>query len=204
MDQRTPELREASTARIELFHKAWADEKQMIADNNDGQQIYGSGDASSFSIKWPNSWFTEVRVLLSRNLKDVARDKATIGATIGQGIMLMILNGFIFFRMPLTYAGSMDRLGLFFFICVNQTFGVVMPTLSVFPDQRRIIKRERSAGSYRSTSAYIAKAISTLPLTLAGALLLAVPIYWMAGLQADVGRYFTFIVIIVIHSLTAK
>lgn len=146
----------------------------------------------------------EVSVLLSRNLKDVARDKGTIGATIGQGIMLMILNGFIFFRMPLDYAGAMDRFGLFFFICVNQTFGVVMPTLAIFPEQRRIIKRERSAGSYRSSSAYIAKAISTIPLTLAGALLLAVPIYWMAGLQADVGKYFTFIAIVVVQSLSAK
>ena len=124
--------------------------------------------------------------------------------------------GFIFFRLGTTQAGIQDRLGVLFFICVNQTFGTVMPTISVFPEQRQIIKRERAAGTYRTSSAYLAKFMSTLPLTYAGALLLAVPVYWMigmllrssllilSGLQNNIIKYFTFICIVLVHSHTAN
>ena len=79
-----------------------------------------------------------------------------------------------------------------------------MPTIIVFPDQKLIIKRERAAGTYRSFSAFFSKFLSTLPLTYAGSLLLSVPIYWMVGLQADVYKYLTFIVIVLVQSHTAN
>ena len=112
--------------------------------------------------------------------------------------------GFIFFRLPLTDSGIQDRLGVLFFICVNQTFGTVMPTINVFPDQKIIIKRERAAGTYRSISGFLSKFISTLPLVYAGALILSFPVYWMIGLQNDVAKYFIFILIILVQSHTAN
>ena len=103
--------------------------------------------------------------------------------------------GFVFFRVTLDSAGVQNRIGVLFFICVNQTFGIVMPALSVFPLQRLIIKRERASGSYRSSSAFMAKIISTVPLTIAGALLLVLPVYWMIGLQPFASKYLLFILI---------
>lgn len=113
--------------------------------------------------------------------------------------------GFIFFQLPTdSYSGIQDRLGVTFFICVNQTFGTVMPTINVFPDQKIIIKRERAAGTYRSFSGFFSKFLSTLPLCYAGSLLLSIPIYWMIGFQNDVAKYFIFILIILVQSHTAN
>ncbi|KAH9252748.1 hypothetical protein BASA81_009257 [Batrachochytrium salamandrivorans] len=81
----------------------------------------------------------------------------------------------------------------------NMTFAVVMPNISVFPLQRQIIKRERSAGSYRSSSAFVAKLISSLPLSFLGAIVLIIPMYWMVGLQPTAEKYFTFLCIILVH-----
>ena len=88
-------------------------------------------------------------------------------------------------------------------IILLETFGVIMPFLGVFPNVRAIFKRERASGSYRASSAYLSKIISNAPLTLIGSLLLTVPVYWMVGLQPYADLYFTFILIVVIHSLTA-
>ena len=79
-----------------------------------------------------------------------------------------------------------------------------MPTIGIFPLQRQIIKRERSSGTYRSSSAYLAKVLSTIPLATIGALLLAVPVYWMVGLQKDVAKYFIFILIVWLHSMVSN
>lgn len=112
--------------------------------------------------------------------------------------------GFLFFQVGMTPAGIQDRLGVLFFICVNQTFGVVMPTINLFPAQKLIIKRERAAGTYRASSAFLAKFVSSLPLTYAGALILAIPVYWMIGLQKVASKYLTFICIVLVHSHTAN
>jgi ABC-type multidrug transport system permease subunit len=113
--------------------------------------------------------------------------------------------GFIFFQLPTdSFSGVQDRLGLTFFICVNQTFGTVMPTINVFPDQKIIIKRERAAGTYRAFSGFFSKFLSTLPLVYAGSLLLSIPIYWMIGFQKDAAKYFAFILIILVQSHTAN
>jgi hypothetical protein len=73
--------------------------------------------------KYPSTWLGEFSVLLHRNMVDVMRDVATLGATLGQGIIITIIMGFIFFRLGYTQSSIQDRLGFLFFICVNQTFG---------------------------------------------------------------------------------
>lgn len=73
-----------------------------------------------------------------------------------------------------------------------------------FPDQKRIIKRERAAGSYRSSSAFLSKIASSVPLILIGNIILAVPVYWAVGLAATVQQFFTFLLIVFVHSNTAN
>ena len=95
-------------------------------------------------------------------------------------------------------------MGVTFFICVNQTFATIFPTINVFPDQKGIIKRERAAGTYRAFSGYFSKFLSTLPVVYGGSLLLSIPIYWMLGFQADAAKYFIFMLVILIHAHTAN
>jgi ABC-type multidrug transport system permease subunit len=78
-----------------------------------------------------------------------------------------------------------SRIGILFFMVINQSFGVVMPQINVFPAEREIMKRERAAGSYRASSAFLAKFLSSRPLSLLGSVVLSAPIYWMVGLQVS-------------------
>jgi ABC-type multidrug transport system permease subunit len=111
--------------------------------------------------------------------------------------------GSIFFQISNTQKGIQSRIGVLFFLCVNQTFGNTMPILAVFPEQRQINKRERASGSYRASSAYIAKTLSCFPLSILGCLLLIIPLYWIVGLQADAGKFVTYLIVLLIHSLSS-
>ncbi|KAI9352051.1 P-loop containing nucleoside triphosphate hydrolase protein [Obelidium mucronatum] len=198
MDLRSEEAKTKSLAVIEKFHNAYK-EKFGTHESPLPSQLL---PVDSKYI-WPLPWYQELLVLLGRNMKDVFRNKGAIGATIGQAIFLVFLMGFIFFKLNNDPAGVQSRIGFLFFICINQTFGVVMPAIGVFPTVRTIFKRERAAGCYRASSCYIAKVISAIPLCWSNSLLLSIPLYWMVGLQPDVGRFFTFVLLVLNHSNTA-
>jgi ATP-binding cassette subfamily G (WHITE) protein 2 len=112
--------------------------------------------------------------------------------------------GALFWQVNDTQGGIQNRLGVLFFVIVNQTFGVVMPIINVLPLQRDIIKRERTSGTYRASSAFIAKFLSSLPLAYIGSLLLSIPVYWMVGLQNNIAKFFIFQAVALVHTHTAN
>jgi hypothetical protein len=222
LDQRTPELKEKSLARIEILTTSWNEIENKQIATTPSIPIESESHSSPYQI-WSNPWIMEFMVLWDRNIKDVLRDKAALGATFGQAIFLVILLGFIFWQLPLTLDGQQSRFGFLFFIIINrnyiifqvcpqfpfliisyiETFGIVMPFIGVFPEVKAIFKRERNSGTYRASTAYFSKVASNLPLTWANSIIFSVGLYWMVGLQANAALFFTFVLIILVHSTTA-
>ncbi|KAJ3265513.1 ATP-binding cassette sub- G member 2 [Chytriomyces hyalinus] len=198
LDGRTDEARKTSLERINKLHTAYNEKYGSHTSPFPSQLL-----KMDTSQTWPLSWPQELMVLFGRNMRDLFRDKGAIGATIGQAIFLVLLMGFVFFRLDNDAAGVQSRVGFLFFICINQTFGVVMPAIGVFPTVRTIFKRERAAGCYRASSCFIGKVLSALPLCWSSSLLMSIPLYWMVGLQPDVAKFFTFVCIVLVHSTVA-
>lgn len=97
-------MREKSLERIEQFSRAW-DQARKPAE-------FTINDAASrFSTSWPSTWIGEFFTLLDRNMKDVIRDKATLGATLGQGFIICLLMGFLFWQVQLDASGIQNRIG---------------------------------------------------------------------------------------------
>ncbi|KAL3895831.1 MAG: hypothetical protein SGCHY_004460 [Lobulomycetales sp.] len=217
LDQRNDEKKQESLQRIEMFTQAWINlekSRNSIADPL-ADQIPVEADQSLIArseAKWPSTWFNEFLTLLERNLKDEVRNPETLGATIGQGIVILLLMGGLFWQLGI-YMSSFhvfpgygqdsiqNRIGVIFFIIVNQSMGTVMPTIAVFPTQRQIIRRERASNSYRASSAFLSKFVSSIPLTVVSCLILCVPVYWMIGLQANLQKYCLFVGVILAHSV---
>jgi ABC-2 type transporter len=138
-----------------------------------------------------------------------------LGATIGQNIFVAILIMALFNNAGTGVSGIQNRLGVFFFMTLNLTFGIIAPSIGKFPgnfyepnslilDQKRLIKRERAAGSYRSSSAYLSKLFSGVPLIFVGNLILGIPVYWVVGLSNTASQFFTYLFIIFVQSLVAN
>ncbi|KAI9141200.1 P-loop containing nucleoside triphosphate hydrolase protein [Paraphysoderma sedebokerense] len=201
IDARSPDLLKTSMDRVHRFQKSW--EESHYNDAFKKQQA-ADIDISDAKVSSRANWIQQFFTLLSRNMKDVVRDKATLGATLGQSVIITLIMGAVFWQLGSDAAGIQNRLGALFFIAVNLTFGNVMPTLAVFPQQRQIIKRERASGAYSASAAYIAKLVSSLPFLFLGTILFAAPVYWMIGLQNDIIKYLIFILICVGHAFTAN
>ena len=86
--------------RIQLFATSWSERNTSINFPQASHDV-----TSSISVKWPSTWIGEFMILLGRNLKDVMRDKGSLGATLGQGIFIMLIMGFIYFGVTMDEAG---------------------------------------------------------------------------------------------------
>ncbi|KAJ3179549.1 ATP-binding cassette sub- G member 2 [Gaertneriomyces sp. JEL0708] len=134
-------------------------------------------------------YFYELNILLQRNFKSVIRGRTIIIAHIFQQLLLFLLLGFVFFRIDRDAAGVQNRVGVLFFICINQVFSFLQPIITVFPLERRMILRERAAGMYRISTAYAAKAISQWPTAAIASACFSIPVYWLIGLNHSFARF---------------
>lgn len=132
--------------------------------------------------RWSIPFYEEFWILLDRNIKVQRRDKVTVIITILQSAVIALLIGFTFFRLSLNQNGIQARVGVLFFIVINICFVTIQPIISLIPLERRIIVRERYASTYRTSTFFLSKSISLLPLRLLVTLLFGCIIYYLVRL----------------------
>lgn len=191
--------------RIDTFTREWETIESKMVFNRGDIEVSSETSRNLFcNTQFKASWWTELTVLLNRNLRDLFRNVPLVIANIVQAIVIMLMLGFIYFKMDNEPTGVQNRIGFLYFLCINQTFNIVVQIISVFPLQRIIIRRERAAGSYRASSAFVAKWISTIPLLIFTCLILIIPVYFMAGLQLKTSKFLIYLVVNLVHVMTAN
>ena len=84
LDQRSESLKAESQKRIELFTKSWdGSSTDSLSPDHSREKSMNPSNKTEF----PSSWIGEFSVLLQRNMLDVSRDPATLGATLGQAVV---------------------------------------------------------------------------------------------------------------------
>ncbi|KAJ3038431.1 ATP-binding cassette sub- G member 2 [Rhizophlyctis rosea] len=152
-------------------------------------------DGSRKESVWGVGWVEEVMILLGRHFKQLWRSSVVLISTAVQTFIIFLLIGFVFFQIKRDQASIQNRYGVLFFICINQTFSYLMPIITVFPLERRIILRERAAKSYRTSTVFLAKSISQWPLAAISSLGFTLAVYYLVGLNHLWTRYILFVVI---------
>lgn len=67
-----------------------------------------------------------------------------------------------------------------------------------------VFRRERGSKTYRVSSYFWGRTIADIPLSLFFPTLSGVILYWMVGLNPEVGRFFRFLLIGIVMTLTAQ
>ncbi|KAJ3334378.1 ATP-binding cassette sub- G member 2 [Blyttiomyces sp. JEL0837] len=203
---------ELDKKRIALFHDTYAKLENggsgSITNIHQGPitklddvpelEIEEAGSVHSTTIRqnFVNNWFTEFGILFERAMIDIRRDTGTLIGKFGQAVVLILIIGFAFFQLKTDQRGIYNRGGILFFWPINQVFSNMIPTVAVFPLQRAIMLRERSAGSYRVSSFFTAKVLAeAIPATFF-TILTITPLYYMIGLRRDsFTHYLTWVLI---------
>lgn len=151
--------------------------------------------------QWCTSWWHQFKVLLQRGLRE-RRFEAFNRLRIFQVISVAVLGGLLWWHTPTSHI--QDRIALLFFFSVFWGFYPLYNAVFTFPQERRMLIKERSSGMYRLSSYFLARTVGDLPLELALPTAFVFIIYWMGGLKADAMTFILSLIIVLYSVLVSQ
>ncbi|MCD7456169.1 ATP-binding cassette sub- G member 5 [Datura stramonium] len=150
-----------------------------------------------------NSSLQEIVILTVRFWKIIYRTKELFGCKTLQMLVSGLVLGSIFYNLEDNLVGAQARVGLFAFI-LTYLLSSTTEALPIFLQEREILMKETSCGSYRVSSYAIANSLVYLPFLLILALLFSTPLYWMVGLNRQFMAFIHFLLLIWLILYTAN
>ncbi|CAH8354978.1 unnamed protein product [Eruca vesicaria subsp. sativa] len=168
-------------------------------DDHYNQSIESPGDSKHFG-DWPTTWWQQFCVLLKRGLKQRRHDSFS-GLKIGQIFVVSLLCGLLWWKTDLAHL--QDQLGLLFFMTSFWGFFPLFQQIFTFPQERKMLEKERSSGMYRLSSYFMSRVVGDLPMELILPTIFLIITYWMAGLSPKPANFFLTLLILLVHVLVS-
>ncbi|CAF1485118.1 unnamed protein product [Adineta steineri] len=162
-----------------------------FSDNVDDYDTYCVTQKLDRSIK------SDFFYVSQRTLRNAMRNSALIIWQIAVAIILGILTGLLYYKLPRTTdSGVENRLGGIFFIVVNQIFSTAT-ALEPFIKERALFIHENVSGYYSISTLFLAKLIcDLLPMRVIPSLVFSIICYFMIGLQRTTTKFLIFVLTI--------
>lgn len=156
-----------------------------------------------FANHFANSRLKETIILSHRFWKNICRTKELFACRSLQMLISGLILGSIFHDLKYNLIGAEERVGLFAFI-LTFLLSSTTEALPIFLQEREILMKETSCGSYRVSSYAVANAIVYLPFLLILAVLFSIPLYWLVGLHRSFMAFMQFLLLIWLILYTAN
>ncbi|NWX47291.1 ABCG2 protein, partial [Steatornis caripensis] len=154
-------------------------------------------------ITYANGFLTQLYWVSKRSLKNLIRNPQASVAQIAVTTILALVVGAIFFGVKLDQSGIQNRVGSLFFVTTNQCFSSVS-AIELFIRDKKLFVHQYTSGYYRVSAYFLALMIGDLlPMRTAPAIIFSCISYWMIGYQAIAGRFFFYMLALVLVSYTA-
>ncbi|CAH2077781.1 unnamed protein product [Thlaspi arvense] len=168
-------------------------------DDHSNQSIEKHGDSKHFG-DWPTTWWQQFCVLSKRGLKQRRHDSFS-GLKIGQVFIVSLLCGLLWWKTNLYHL--QDQIGLLFFMSSFWGFFPLFQQIFTFPQERKMLEKERSSGMYRLSSYFMSRVIGDLPMELILPTIFLTITYWMAGLNPKAVKFFLTLLVLLVHVLVS-
>jgi ABC-type multidrug transport system ATPase subunit len=156
-----------------------------------------------FPLGFANSRLQETLILTHRFSKNIFRTKELFACRTIQMLISGLVLGSIFYNLKDDLTGAEERVGLFAFI-LTFLLSCTTEALPIFLQEREILMKETSCGSYRVSSYAIANGLVYLPFLLILAILFTIPLYWLVGLNPNFMAFMHFLFLIWLILYTAN
>ncbi|XP_061346810.1 ABC transporter G family member 5-like [Gastrolobium bilobum] len=156
-----------------------------------------------YTCDFANSRLRETMILTHRFSKNIFRTKELFACRTIQMLISGLVLGSIFCNLKDDLGGAEERVGLFAFI-LTFLLSSSIEALPIFMQEREILMKETSCGSYRVSSYAIANGLVYLPFLLILAILFTIPLYWLVGLNRNFTAFLHFLLLIWLILYTAN
>ncbi|KAK6934296.1 ABC-2 type transporter [Dillenia turbinata] len=135
--------------------------------------------------QWQTTWWQQFTILLQRGMKE-RRHESFSGLRIAQVLVVSFLSGLLWWKSD----SIQDQIGLLFFYSGFWGFFPLFQAIFTFPQERMMLKKERTSGTYKLSSYFMSRTVSDLPMELVLPTIFVIITYWMAGLRPTAGHFF--------------
>lgn len=140
------------------------------------------------------NWFADLLVLSWRSALSTYRDYPSVIIKATTCVFFAVLIALLFQNLSYSQESIQDRIGLLFFVAINQAFGPCIGVLDSFCQERVIIQRERVfANSYHLSSYFVGRVIVEIPMQVILVMLYSTIVYFSTGLQLRADKFFIFL-----------
>ncbi|XP_020225693.1 ABC transporter G family member 5 [Cajanus cajan] len=153
------------------------------------------GEGMDTTCDFANSGLRETMILSHRFSKNILRTKELFACRTIQMLVSGLVLGSVFCNLKDGLVGAEEKVGLFAFI-LTFLLSNTTEALPIYLQEREILMKETSSGSYRISSYAIANGIVYLPFLLILAILFTVPLYWLIGLNRNFMAFWYFLMLI--------
>ncbi|OAQ71814.1 ABC transporter [Purpureocillium lilacinum] len=203
VDNRTPELEQESSARVEALKAAWREESAHRFEPLPAAADRGHRRRKSDAEKHA-SFGRQVRVLTDRTLKVTYRDPLGMAASIMEAILMGIVTGYLFFDLGRDQAGIRSREGGLYTAAGLQGYLILIFEVYRMTIDIPTFDRESSEGCVDSLPFVLSRRLARLPTEdVPVPFLFAVLVYFMAGFDRDVRKFFVFFAVTLVNQYVA-
>ncbi|KAK2595270.1 hypothetical protein QQS21_006985 [Conoideocrella luteorostrata] len=203
VDNRTPELEQETSARVDGLKAAWKDESARrylplaeVIDRRHRKQ--------KPLVKTHAGFLRQLRVVTDRTLKVTYRDPLGMTASIVEAILMGIVTGYIFFDLGRDQAGIRSRQGGLYTASGLQGYLVLLFEVYRMTIDIPTFDRESSDNCVNALPYVLSRRLARLPTEdLPVPFLFSVLVYFMSGFERTVSKFFIFFAITVLNHYVA-
>ena len=152
---------------------------------------------SNGDLTWddaPPGFWTQSKMLFEREIKNLIRNPAALGARFGLTIFMSILVGIIFWQVgttdPTQNLNLQSHFGALIMVMLLSMFGTAQPALLQFPEERPVFLREYSTNHYSVLSYFISRFTMEALVTAIQIWVQVIITYYFIGFQAGFGIFY--------------
>ncbi|KAI1439887.1 P-loop containing nucleoside triphosphate hydrolase protein [Annulohypoxylon stygium] len=205
IDNRSPELEEESTARVERLKAAWNEESKKLFPPPTSEQVSEMKNKPKRPrMEQHAGFFRQVRVLTDRTLKVTYRDPLGMAGSILEAIFMAIITGYVFYNLGRDQSGIRSREAALYISVGLQ--GYLFLTFEIYRLTMDIptFDRENSEGCVTALPFIISRRLARLfTEDIPVPFLFSVIYYFMVGFDRDVSKFFTFFSILLLNHYIA-
>ena len=151
--------------------------------------------------------------IVRKDWYNTLRNPMVVKTRVIQSIILSLLVGGAYFNLDQNYdpvdqfygnENFSTMIGLMFFLNMFSFMSALSPVTLVFPRERQVFLKEEGTKLYSTFTFYMSRNVIELPFIVLIPMIMTLILYWMVGMGGDVGRFFTFYLILLLVSFVGN
>lgn len=147
--------------------------------------------------RYPTGFLTQVGVITRRTFVYKLRNPDAVASQFFASVVMAVIVGSVYYKLPLTQSGARDRLAAIAFIILTQSF-MAFDLVVLAPLERTIMLRDSMSGMYSSVAFYAGRTLAEFPVHMLLAATVGVITCFMYGLQPGAAQVLQYIVTIML------